>query len=170
VPCCAERTPDLRGLSCAVVFSLSQFEKEHAMSIEDNKALVRRFVELVQSEHKVQLVDELFSPEFIDHYAGAAPPYRESAKRFFAMIFAAFPDVRATIHEQTAEQDKVWTRKTFHGTHLGPFMGVAPTGKKISVDVMDVFRIENGKIAEHWGVSDMLGLMQQIGVIPPARQ
>jgi steroid delta-isomerase-like uncharacterized protein len=85
------------------------------------------------------------------------------------MIFTAFPDVRATIHDQTAEGDKVWTRKTFHGTHLGPFMGVPPTGRKIAVDVMDVFRIEDGKLAEHWGISDMLGLMQQIGAAPARR-
>jgi steroid delta-isomerase-like uncharacterized protein len=140
------------------------------MNIEENTALVRRFVNEVQGEHKLELVDELFSADFVDHYAGSAPPYRESAKRFFTMIFSAFPDVRATIHDQVASGDKVWTRKTFNGTHLGPFMGVPPTGKKITVDVMDVFRIENGKIAEHWGVSDMLSLMQQIGVIPPARQ
>jgi steroid delta-isomerase-like uncharacterized protein len=82
------------------------------------------------------------------------------------MIFAAFPDLSATIHEQIAEGDKVWTRKTIHGTQLGPFMGAPPTGKSIVVEVMDVFRIENGKIAEHWGVSDMLGLMQQIGAAP----
>jgi steroid delta-isomerase-like uncharacterized protein len=142
------------------------------MCTEDNKALVRRFVEEVQGQHDVALIDQLFSADFIDHYAGASPPYRESAKRFFTMIFTAFPDVRATIHDQTAEGDKVWTRKTFHGTHLGPFMGVPPTGRKIAVDVMDVFRIEDGKLAEHWGISDMLGLMQQIGAAPspPQRQ
>jgi steroid delta-isomerase-like uncharacterized protein len=136
------------------------------MSTEANKALVRRFVEEVQGQHRIELIDELFSPGFIDHYAGASPPYRDSAKRFFAMIFAAFPDVRATIHDQTAEGDKVWTRKTFNGTHLGPFMGVAPTGRKIAVDVMDVFRIQDGQLAEHWGISDMLGLMQQLGAAP----
>lgn len=136
------------------------------MSTEENMALVRRFVDEVQSKHRLELIDQFFSPGYVDHYAGARPPYREDAKRFFTMLFTAFPDVTGTIHEQTAEGDKVWTRKTFRGTHLGPFMGVLPTGKSIVVEVMDVFRIENGKIVEHWGVSDMLGLMQQIGAAP----
>ena len=133
------------------------------MSTEENKALVKRFVYEVQSAHKLELIDELFSPDFIDHYAGSMPPYREGTKRFLTMIITAFPDVSATIHEQTAEGNKVWTRKTFHGTHSGPFMGIPPTGKPIAVEVMDIFRVENGRIAEHWGVSDMLSLLQQIG-------
>ena len=58
------------------------------------------------------------------------------------------------------------TRKTFHGTHQGPFMGMPPTGKQAAVDVIDIFRIEDGKIAEHWAVTDMLGLMKQLGMIP----
>ena len=140
------------------------------MSTEENKTLVRRFVNEVQSAHKLELIDELFSPDFVDHYAGSTPPYREGTKRFLTMIFTAFPNVSATIHEQTAAGDKVWTRKTFHGTHLGPFMGIPPTGKPIAVGVMDIFRIENGKIVEHWGISDMLGLMQQIGASPSPGQ
>ena len=138
------------------------------MSTEDNKALVQRFIYEVQSDHRLDLIDELFSPDFIDHYAGTNPPYREGTKRFLTTIFTAFPDVKATIHEQTAVGDKVWTRKIFHGNHTGPFMGIAPTGKPIAVEVMDIFRIEDGKIAEHWGVSDMLGLLQQIGAAPRA--
>lgn len=140
------------------------------MPAEENKALVRRFVNEVQSDHKLELIDELFSPAFVDHYAGSTPPYREGTKRFLGMIFTAFPDVRATIHEQTADGDKVWTRKTFHGTHSGPFMGTPATGRPIAVEVMDIFRIENGRIAEHWGVSDMLSLLQQIGAFPTPGQ
>jgi steroid delta-isomerase-like uncharacterized protein len=136
------------------------------MSTEENKALVRRFIEEVQSKHRLELIDELFGADFVDHHSGSTPPYLEGAKRFFTAIFTAFPDLSAMIHEQAAEGDKVWTRKTFHGTHLGPFMGVPPTGKAIVVVVMDVFRIDDGKIVEHWGVSDMLGLMQQIGASP----
>jgi steroid delta-isomerase-like uncharacterized protein len=143
-----------------------KLRKGVSVSTDDNKALVRRFVYEVQSEHKLDLIDELFSPDFIDHYAGTAPPYREGTKRFLTGIFTAFPDVKATIHEQTAVADKVWTRKTFHGNHKGPFMGIPPTGNPIAVEVMDLFRIEDGMIVEHWGVSNMLGLLQQIGAFP----
>jgi predicted SnoaL-like aldol condensation-catalyzing enzyme len=73
------------------------------MNTEDNKEIVRRFVEEVQSNHRIELIDELLSPGYIDHYDGAQPPYLETAKKFFAMIFSAFPDVTATIQEQTAQ-------------------------------------------------------------------
>lgn len=136
------------------------------MNTEHNKEIVRRFVEEVQSRHKIELIDQLLSPDYIDHYDGTQPPYLESAKRFFAMIFAAFPDVTATIQEQTAHDDKVWTRKIFQGTHLGVFMGLPPTGKKICIEVFDIFRLEEEKIVEHWGVANMLGLLQQIGAFP----
>jgi len=136
------------------------------MSDEANMAIVRRFVDEVQSKHNLDLIDQLFTDDYVNHYAGSVQPGPEGAKQFFAMVFKAFPDLHGTIHAQTAEGDKVWTRKSFRGTHLGPFMGVPATGKPIAFDVIDVFRIKGGRIAEHWGVSDMLRLMQQIGPSP----
>jgi predicted ester cyclase len=79
---------------------------------------------------------------------------------------AAFPDFRAEIHDLLADRDLVVTRKTFHGTHDGGFMGIPPTGKQVAFDVIDIVRYENGRLAEHWNVVDQLGLMQQLGVIP----
>jgi steroid delta-isomerase-like uncharacterized protein len=81
-------------------------------------------------------------------------------------MFAAFPDMHFTVRQQIAEGDKVLTHKTFHGTHRGPFMGIPATGKEVSIDVMDIFTVTDGRMREHWTVSDMLGMLQQLGVAP----
>ncbi len=94
------------------------------MSLEKNKELVRRFIEEVQSQHKLTAVDEIMDPNMIDH---AAQPSSlnsvEAFKKFFAGFIVAFPDVKAVIHNQVAEGDKVVTHKTFHGTHKGEIKG-----------------------------------------------
>jgi steroid delta-isomerase-like uncharacterized protein len=137
------------------------------MSTEENKAIIRRFVEEVQCKHNIQLMDELFSTDFYDHGRLSTTHTLEESKQFFAMSFAAFPDMRADIHDQVAEGDKVVTRKTFHGTHQGEFMGIPPTGKQVAFDVIDIFRIADGRIVEHWFEGEMMGLMQQLGVAQP---
>ena len=81
------------------------------------------------------------------------------AKQVIAWLRAAFPDLHAVIHEQIAEGDKVMTRKTFCGTHRGEFRGVSPTGRQVSIDIV---RIANGQMVEHWSAIDWLGLMQQL--------
>ncbi len=133
------------------------------MSIEENKALVRRFVEEVQCQHNLAAVDELFAPDFVDHSSPDAVG-RAAVRQFFSMMFAAFPDMGFTIQQQIAEGDKVLTYKTFHGTHLGPFNGIAPTGRAVNIDVMDILTVASGKITEHWQVADYLSMMQQLGV------
>lgn len=135
------------------------------MSLEQNKALVRRFVEEVQGQHNLAALDELFSLDFLDHSGMSGTPTLEGSRQFFTMMFAAFPDMHFTIRQQIAEGDKVLTHKTFHGTHLGPFMGIPATGKTVAIDVMDIMTVTDGKITEHWTVSDMLGMMQQLGVV-----
>jgi steroid delta-isomerase-like uncharacterized protein len=136
------------------------------MSLEQNKALVRRFVEEVQCQHNLAALDELFSPDFVDHSGMTDPPTLEGSRRFFSMMFAAFPDMRFVIRQQIAEGDKVLTHKTLQATQLGPFMGIPATGKAVAVDVMDIFTVAGSKITEHWTVGDMLGMMQQLGVVP----
>jgi len=138
------------------------------MSTEENKAIVGRFVEEVQNRHDIGALEKLFSPDYVDHSGiSTLPPTLDGTKQFFTLLFTAFPDIRVTINDQVAEGDKVVTRKTFQGTHQDEFMGIPPTEKTISVDVIDIFRITGGKILEHWAVADMLGLMQQLGVISP---
>jgi steroid delta-isomerase-like uncharacterized protein len=134
---------------------------------EQNKRLVRRFVEEFENGGNEPVADELLADRFVDHspFPGVAPD-RDGVKRLFAGLRTSFPDLRAEIHDLLAEADRVATRKTFRGTHRGEFLGMAPTGRAISFDVVDFVRIENGRIAEHWNVVDLMGLLQQLGAGP----
>jgi steroid delta-isomerase-like uncharacterized protein len=82
------------------------------------------------------------------------------------MYREAFPDLRATVEEIVEEGDRIAVRATFTGTHDGEFMGIPASGRTISIQAMDVVRVVDGRAAEHWGVTDVMGLMQQIGAIP----
>ena len=120
------------------------------MSTEENKALVRRFVDEVQSAGNTDAIDEICSPEFVNHSAPpGAPSNREGVKQLTAMFRQAFPDSYFTIEDIMAERDKVATRKTFHGTHQGEFMGIPPTGQQGSMGLIDIVRIANGRVVEH---------------------
>jgi len=133
----------------------------------DNKAIVRRFVEEYQSQGDETVADEILADDFVDHSPfGPFPPDREGVKQLFAALRRAFSDLHAVVQDQAAEGDKVWTRKTFHGTNDGEFMGMPPTGKKVSFDVIDILRLRDRQFVEHWNVVDNLGLMQQLGAVP----
>jgi len=137
------------------------------VSAVDNKALVRRFVDEVQSGGNIDLIDEVCSPGFVNHSAPPGiPADREGIKILTAMFRGAFPDSHFTIEDMVAEGDKVVTRKTFHGTHEGEFMGMPPSGRAVSMGLIDIVRISDGRVVEHWSVGDSLGMMQQLGVIP----
>jgi predicted ester cyclase len=137
------------------------------MHEHDNKQVVRRFVEEYQSACDERSFAELLDPEVVDRSrpAGIAAG-AEGVRQQFDAFRAAFPDFRATIHDQIAEGDKVVTRKVFHGTHRGELMGIAPTGREVQIEVIDIVRIEGGQIVEHWNVVDRLGLLQQLGALP----
>ena len=140
---------------------------------EQNKALVRRFVEAVQNAHDLGPLEELFSPQYVDHSGMLSPELSvglEGVKQFFTGMFAAFPDAHVLVHDQVAEGDKVVTRKTFNGTHKGDFMGIPATNKRVEFGIIDIMRVSNGRIAEHWAVADLMSMMQQIGVIPSPGQ
>ena len=137
------------------------------MSTEENKALVRRFVEEAQTRHNLAAVDEYISPDFMDHSAPPGlPPDREGVKMQFTMFFTALPDLHAIIHDQVADENKVVTRKTLRGTHKGDLMGIPPTGKTVDIEVIDILAVKDGKITDHWNLVDQLGLLQQLGVVP----
>ena len=137
------------------------------MSAEDNKALVRRFVDEVQSGGNTDLIDEICSPEFVNHSAPPGLPADcEGIKIVTAMFRGAFPDSYFSVEDMIAEGDEVVTRKTFHGTHEGEFIGIPPSGRTVNVSLIDVVRISEGRVVEHWSVGDNLGMMQQLGVIP----
>lgn len=132
-----------------------------------NKALARQFVERMVAQDAAAVV-ALLADNWVDHAAGPGiPPGIEGTKAFFALIWAAFPDLQITIEDMIAEGDKVVLRLRVAGANRGPLMGMPATGKHATWSVTDIHRIVDGKLVEHWSTSDDLGMMQQLGLIPP---
>ena len=137
------------------------------MSVQANKSLCDRFAE-AWTKGDLAAMDELVAEDFVLH--GAPPgmaPGREGYKQFVKKHHTGFPDFHVTVDDVVVEGDKVARRVTWGGTHQGEYMGIAPTGKQASVTVITIERIEDGKIAEQWGAADLLGLMRQLGALPP---
>lgn len=128
------------------------------MSSEANKALARRIVEEMWNTKNLQVVDEVYSPGFGGGH--------EEAKQFVIATLAAFPDLHNTIEDQIAENDLVATRYVTSGTHQGEFANIPPTGKSFTVTGIEIHRFAGDKLIELWNVLDMLGALQQLGVIP----
>ncbi len=134
---------------------------------EAAKAVVRRNTEEVQGGGNFDVFEELFADDFLDHTPQPGrTPDKAGARELYKILRAAFPDFHADIHWQIADGDRVTTYKTYHGTHRGEFLGVAPTWRKIQFETVDVMRVRDGKIAEHWGVANLFSLMQQLGALP----
>ena len=131
------------------------------MSLEENKAIVRRFIE-AYNKRNLDLIDDFVAPDYVDHTNKVG---REGLKQLFDMGLKGFPDWHETIEDIIAEGDKVWVRLAYTGTHKGEFMGLAPTGKKITTMAVDIYRIVNGKLAEYWSVTDNVNILKQIGAI-----
>lgn len=133
------------------------------MTPEQNKAVVRRWIEEFKTGGDESVSDELRSPHFVNHSAPpGAPTGPEAGKLAFRAMRAAFPDLRVTIEDMLADGDRVVTRQTFAGTHRGEWLGVPPTGRVVSWAVIDIVRLEGGRLEEHWGVADMLGLRARL--------
>ncbi len=138
------------------------------MSLEQNKDVLRRFWTEVFSGKNLDLIDELFTPDWAYHGAGGQELRgREALKGFLSGFHQAFPDISATVEDLVAEGDRVVSRATGRGTHTGSLMGIPPTGREVTVPVICITRFENGRIAEDWELIDLFGMMQQLGVIPP---
>lgn len=132
-----------------------------------NVALVERFFEEVWNKGNLSLVEELLSPNYEDHgLPPGAPHGLNGYKASVNMFRAGFPDIHFTLDQVLSEGDRVALRLTGRGTHNGNFMGIAPTGKQVSFGGMTFLRMEAGKVAERWGISDMPGLMGQLGFGP----
>ena len=145
------------------------------MSIEENKAVVRRFYEEWNKglEAGMAAIEEYCAPDYVWHSPspGVFPDLdRAGMKQFGRAGFTAFPDWHYTLEDLIAGGDKVVARYTFRGTHQGDFMGMPPTGKQVSVTGIEIHRIEDDKFVESWANSDALGMMQQLGVIPQMAQ
>ena len=139
------------------------------MSTENNKHLMNRFVEFINTASE-QLGGELISPDAIFYVPGQPEPMRGTAGylAIIGMMRSGFPDIQWTLEDSVAEGDKVAGRFIMRGTHQGAFFGVPPTGKLIKVQAMNFYRFSNGQIVEEYGQPDMFGLLQQIGAIPGA--
>jgi len=131
------------------------------MTSEQNKVIARRFFEASEVE--------LLAPDIVVHFPGAPGPLnREALLQEVSMFNAAFSDRLIMVEDQIAEGDKVATRVTLQAIHsLGDFLGHPPTGKQIAIGAIIVQRIKEGKIVEHWPLFDMMGLMQQLSLVPP---
>lgn len=137
------------------------------MSTEENKAIIQRFVDEVLNKKNVDALGDFMAEDMVDHNPPPIEkPGLEGMKDMIRMFFNAFPDLEVQVHDVIAEGDKVVMRGTTTGTHQGEFMGIAATGKKVSYGEIHVLRMADGKMAEHWGVEDQMGMMQQLGVIP----
>jgi len=135
------------------------------MSVEENKALVRRVLELLNERDTAAF--EYYASDYIYHGPGGQELRgREGIKGLWAVFFAAFPDLRATIDDMVAEGDKLVLRWTVRGTHRGEFQGIAPTNKQVTLPIIEMFRVAGGQLVEAWDSFDRLDLMQQLGAIP----
>lgn len=135
--------------------------------IEENKQVARRFPEDVATEGNIDLIDEICTEDVLDHSPLGDRQGRETVRQQIEELREAFGEFSATVEETIAEDDRVAMRVTLRGAHEGEFMGIEPTGEEFEVQNMVFTRIEDGKIAERWVQPDMLGLMQQLGVIEP---
>ena len=142
------------------------------MGTEENKALVQRFYEEIFNQRNLAAADELLSPEFVRYHAAIPRPVRgpEAFKKIAAMGLAALPDGQMTVEQLVAEGDHVAAWFTVTGTHGGVFMGIAPSGQRLSVPGSALFRIADGRIVEERHIEHVLGLLQQMGatITPPA--
>ena len=145
--------------------------EQHNASAEAAKMVVRRNTEEVQGRGNFDLFEELFADDFVDHTPQPnTTPDKDGVRLLYHTLRAAFPDFHAEIHWQAADGELVTTYKTYHGTHQGPVLGVAPTGRRIRFETVDAMRVHDGKITEHWGVANLFSLMQQLGAWPTAIQ
>jgi steroid delta-isomerase-like uncharacterized protein len=142
------------------------------MSAEENKAIMRRYFEGAWEQGDLELLDELLAPDYVNHNPATPdmPTGPEGVKGVVSMFRSGIPDLTVVIEDMIAEGDKVATRYTLEGTHEGELFGVPPTGKRLSIKSMTVERVSEGRIRDHWRVTDSLEMMQQLGVIPEPGQ
>ena len=135
---------------------------------ERQRRVVRRFVEEYQGTGQTRRSRSSSWPPTSSTARPFGPftPDRDGVLGLFRMLRGRLPDLHAEIHDQLVDGDKVVTRKTFHGTHSGELMGIPPTGREVAFDVIDIVRVRDGMMVEHWNVVDTMALMTQLGAIP----
>lgn len=138
-----------------------------------NRLIGRRVLLEMWGAGDLSVADELYAPDYVDHVGRGPEAGRvvgaEGIKQAVRLFRAAFPGLKYVVEEQIAERDLVWSRFSATGTHLGSFLGMAPTGKTVAYTGMDLNRIGRGRIVELWVNYDALALLQQVGLVPPVR-
>ena len=138
------------------------------MSIEENKAVIRRYFDEIVNQGKMELYSEFMAENVLGYDATDPEPKVgfENVKQVMILFHTAFPDLQCPLYDILAEGDKVVVRWGLRGTHRDLFMGVPASGKKVDVSGIIIYRLENHKIIEYWGRFDTLGLMKQVGAVP----
>ena len=136
------------------------------MADNDLKVVVRRLYDAFNGGDQHSL-DAVVADAFVEHEdTPGIPPGKAGLKQFVAMLHKAFPDVVFKVADIASEADKVWARVVVTGTQRGEYFGIPPTGRAIQIEVFDICRIVGSQVTEHWGLSDQMGLMRQLGVLP----
>jgi len=139
------------------------------MSPETNIATVRRMIEQVYNKRRLDLIEEFFTVDIVQHIVGyPSSTGLEELRKNIAMGLNGFPDFRLIVEDEIAAGDKVAARWTMTGTQKGEAFGIPATGRQVRHSGMTFYRLSNAKIAELWFLADTLGMMQQLGVIPQA--
>ena len=141
------------------------------MSAQENGALVRRFIDEIFNQGRLEVADEILAPDYVHHDPTTSKfgSGIEGFKQMVSLYRQAF-DLQIVLEDQIVSGDKVVDRWTGHGTHQGAFMGMAPTGKRISSTGISIHRIASGKVAETWNNYDALGIFQQLGIVTLPKQ
>jgi steroid delta-isomerase-like uncharacterized protein len=134
-----------------------------ATDLERNKAIVRRFIDEIFLGGNFDSVDELLTEDFLPHTWGAMQPGRDGLKEAIQRVQAGISDERMQIHDIIAEGDRVAVRLASSATHTGDFMGMPASGKRYEIGEIHIFRLEDGRVAEHWHQADFMGMMKQLG-------
>lgn len=134
--------------------------------LEENKAVVRRFIDDVFVAGRPEAVDELVADDFVPHTWGAMAQGRDGLKQAMERVARGLADVRMTVEDVIAEGDRVAVRLTSHARQVGEFMGMPASNGEYTIEEIHLFRTRDGRIAEHWHQADFLGMMKQLGAMP----
>jgi steroid delta-isomerase-like uncharacterized protein len=163
----------------AAAITIAMEGRTDSMTPEENKVVFQRIWDELFNQRNLAVVDELFAPDFVNHVRlvqvreTAPPPFPPGPahmKQLVTTLTTAFPDSHFTVEDTIVAGDKVVGRITWSGTHRGEFLGIPATGKAFKVSHIQIYRFAGGKAVEHWAVRDDLGMLRQLGLIPPLGQ
>lgn len=140
------------------------------MTSESNIANARRLLAEAFSQGDYAVIDEIVSPDCVEHQNGSQGVGPEAVRRIVEGLHASFPDLRLAIQDIVATEDTVWVRVRACGTDTGGVAGRPPSGRAFEIDIIDIMRFREGMMVDHWGVADRLGMLQQVGAMPAPRQ